>query len=174
MTEIKSALTLASLTSHLINIDHDLHLVGVDYAFIGGIALMPHNYIRMTQDIDILVSKATVGNLSKLHGRGYTLRPGATHSLYLHVVGQNVPLDVLVEGQKEGEASMPNPVLIRTRINGVWYADLPNLIKLKLLANRPRDLQDVIQLIDLNMLTSTFAFNLPEHLRDPFLGLLGD
>lgn len=168
--KIKSIAVL-NLHHHLQSIDSDFRAVGIEYAFVGGMALMPHNYIRMTQDIDILVSKETAHNLVKLHGRGYTLRPGATNNMYLHVGDSRVPVDILIEGQNQDGIIMPDPSPIRTRINGVWFVTLVNLIKLKLQANRPQDLQDVAQLIEANRLSSTYVENLPEALHQRFLSL---
>lgn len=149
----------------------DLTAVGAEYAIIGGMALKPHNYDRHTGDIDVLISKGTYPNVKKLYGRGYTLRPGATKNLYMHVGGRNIEIDVLVEGQKEGDVLMPDPTQIRQMIGSVWYASLPELITLKLLARRQEDVRDVIVLIQNNKLTQEYSQTLPGNVQEQFLKL---
>lgn len=149
----------------------DLTAVGIEYAVIGGMALKPHNYDRYTGDIDILISKETYPNIKNLYGRGYTLRPGATKNLYMHVGGRHIEIDVLVEGQKEGNVLMPDPTQIRQMIGGVWYASLPQLVGLKLLAGREEDIRDVGILIRNNRLTQEYSKNIPANVQQQFLKL---
>lgn len=157
--------------NQLDRLHQDLTAVGVQYAYIGGLALRPHNFSRMTNDIDVLVSKETLSNLKQLHGLGYTVRPGSTNNMYLHAGGFAINVDILVEGQKEGGFVLPDPVKVRQKIHGVWYVTLLGLITLKLQASRPQDIADVHRLIDANELTIEYAKNLPAHVRNVFISL---
>ncbi|MGI0075992.1 MAG: hypothetical protein ACREAU_01125 [Nitrosopumilaceae archaeon] len=157
--------------NHLESIHSDLESVGVKYAFIGGLALRPHSYSRMTTDIDILISKNTVEKLKELLGQGYTLRPGASKNMYLHVANSRIFVDILVEDQKENGVLLPDPTQIRQKINGVWYASLPALINLKLQAGRPQDVVDVLKLIEANELHQTYINNLSPNVHKKFLNL---
>lgn len=128
------------LIRYLASLHEDLEAVGVEYAVIGALALAPHNAPRETGDIDILISSKSVERLWGLHGQGYMLRPGATHSLWMFTGGPKVPVDVLVEGQEGG---LPNPVHHRIKLFGVWFATKEALIEMKYRAGRPQDLADI-------------------------------
>jgi len=162
---IESTINPASQTTSL---HADLKAAGVEYAIIGGIALRPHNYVRATEDIDILVSKSSFNNLKKLLGRGYTLRVGSEKNMYMHIANTRLPIDVLVEGQQENGFSIPSPLDFRIRMNGVWFASLSGLIHLKLIASRERDLSDIRMLIEENYLDINFANQLPVETRERF------
>jgi hypothetical protein len=136
----------------------DLDENGIKYCIIGGLALGIHNYQRSTEDIDALIAKEDFPKIKeKLIGRGYTLRPGAQKNMYMHSGAGKVPVDVLVEGDREASFTLPNPVKIRIKIGGVWYSELSRLIEFKLRADRPRDIQDVLQLIKANELTEDYV-----------------
>jgi hypothetical protein len=46
---------------------------GIDYALIDGMALAIHGYVRLTQDVDLLMNEAGLEQFQKmLVGRGYT------------------------------------------------------------------------------------------------------
>lgn len=157
--------------NNLTAMHQDLTEAGIEYCVIGGLCLIPHNYERATQDIDILVSKSTANNLTKLHGLGYNLRPGATNNMFMYGGIRKIPIDVLIEGQLQNGFIMPNPKVIRQKINGIWYASLPALISLKLQANRTQDIADVHKLIELNELDINFANQLSLNVQEKFKGL---
>jgi hypothetical protein len=52
---------------------------GIDYALIGGMALAVHGYVRLTQDVDLLMNEAGLEQFQRmLVGRGYVAAfPGA-------------------------------------------------------------------------------------------------
>lgn len=154
--------------SFLDSLHLDLTNIGVDYAVIGGLALSPHNYKRMTVDIDIMVSKATLHNLKQLHGLGYSLRPGSDKNMVIHTLARKIPLDVLVEGQLENGIELPNPKQFRQKINGIWYASLSGLIHLKLIASRTNDISDIHKLIEENYLDIDYYQQLPKSTQEKF------
>jgi len=147
----------------------DLNELKIVYCVIGGVALSPHNYIRHTEDIDILVAKRDVPKLKGLIGCGYTYRPGSKKNMYFHTsAGGRIPIDILYEGDNKDGFVMPNPKSIRTKIGGVWYISLVKVIDMKLTTARPGDLQDVLQLIWYNELGPDFADQLPLSTRSEF------
>ena len=62
--------TLRQITSRL----DDL---GIPYALLGGMALFAHGFRRFTEDVDLLVTRASMDQIiEKLEGRGYVLPSG--------------------------------------------------------------------------------------------------
>lgn len=154
-------------------IGKDLESIGVEYCVIGGISLGAHNYIRATEDLDILVSKRTYDLISKeLIGKGYTYRPGTKRNLFYHSATGKLEVDILIEGGTEGTFVLPNPIKIRKKMFGVWYIDLPNLIQFKLESGRPKDIQDIMQLIELNTLDASFSTHIDQKYRGKFLQIM--
>jgi len=47
----------------------DLTACGVDYAVVGGVAVIANGYVRLTEDLDIVV-KESPPNQSRISGRG--------------------------------------------------------------------------------------------------------
>jgi len=149
----------------------DFEAVGVKYCVVGGLALGAHNYIRATEDIDLLVSKDTFHLIDeKLVGLGYTYRPGSKN-LHYHAPGKKIEVDILVEGENNEGFVLPSPVAIRQKLFGVWYADIRSLIILKLSSKRARDKSDVLSLIEANSLEKSWVSNVPLALQMKWLSL---
>lgn len=169
---------VAEIQSPALQVKHlarDLDENGIRYCVIGGLALGIHNYSRSTEDIDILVAEEDFPKIKeKLIRRGYTLRPGSKKNMYMHTGAGKVPVDVLVEGDKEGNITLPNPLKVRVKIGGVWYLELPRLIEFKLRAGRPRDIQDVLQLIASNELEEDYVNKLDNGIQDKFKQLFNE
>jgi len=131
----------------------------IEYAVIGGIALAAHNYKRQTLDIDILISKKSFEVFTdKLVGVYFKGIAGSTRNFYYLTDVKKYRVEFLVEGDNNG-IEMPNPLSIRTKMYGVWYIDLKNLIILKLNASRTKDISDVEYLIVNNELPLSFLEN---------------
>lgn len=163
---------VASYDNILLALHRDLQKAGVDYAVVGGIALGAHNYLRNTDDIDILVSRASFPHLKALASRGYVYNPDTdAKTLYMLLEKGRVQIDILVEGEVWGMA-LPNPLHVRQRLAGVWFVDLPTLVNMKLAAGRIKDLQDVQQLQVENALDRAFARRLAADLQEEYLTLL--
>jgi predicted nucleotidyltransferase len=146
--------TLMKVSPHIAvsDVASDLDELGIEYCVIGGVSLAPYNFTRETGDIDILISKKSFPLLKKLIGHGYTRRPGSTKNMHFHIGNSRIKIDILVEGDKEKDFTMPNPVKIRNRIHSIWYINIKNLVEFKLRSSRPQDLADVARLIDHNFL----------------------
>lgn len=140
----------------------------IPYALIGGMALAAHGWVRMTQDVAILLTPAGLTAFrERLVGRGYAPAfPGAQR--IFRDVDTGVRIEVITTGEFPGDGkpkpvAFPDPTTASTEREGIRVVTLEKLIELKLAsgmsaANRLRDLADVQDLIN--------ALNLPQDLTD--------
>lgn len=155
-----------------------LAALGIEYAVVGGMALVHHGYRRFTDDIDILV---TVEDLQRLHrevdGLGYL--PPFSGSKHLRDTDLGVKIEFLTTGDFPGDGkpkpvAFPNPSLVAEEDDGIRYVTLPALLTLKLAsgmtnAGRLKDLADVQELVKLRQLPRKFADQLPEYVQSKYL-----
>jgi len=140
----------------------------IPYAVIGGMALAAHGYVRMTLDVDILLTPEGLARFrEKLVGRGYDEDfPGAAKSF--RDSETNVKVEIITAGEFPGDG-LPKPVCFpepegqTVEEDDVLAINLEKLIELKLASglsatHRMRDLADVQDLI--------IALNLPLELKD--------
>jgi hypothetical protein len=130
---------------------------GIPYAVIGGMALAAHGYVRMTLDVDILLTPDGLARFrKKLLGRGYILDfPGAEKSF--RDTETNVKIEVITAGEFPGDGlpkpvAFPDPEGQTVEEDNVRVITLEKLIELKLASglsagHRMRDLADVQDLI---------------------------
>lgn len=166
--------TLARLAS-------DLRDHGINYAVIGATALLAHGYPRLTEDIDLLMTREDLEKFhSELIGRGYAPAfPGARKRLRSTVDG--VSIEVMTTGEYPGDGkpkpvSMPDPVTASTEIDGIRFLTLEKLIELKLASgisapDRLKDLADVQELIKIKNLDADFANKLDPYVRAKYVEL---
>ena len=141
---------------------------GIPYAVIGGMALAAHGYVRMTLDVDILLTPQGLARFrEKLVGRGYIADfPGAAKSF--RDAETNVKVEIITAGEFPGDG-LPKPVCFpepegqTIKEDDILAINLEKLIELKLASglsatHRMRDLADVQDLI--------IALNLPLELKD--------
>ena len=145
-----------------------LEAEGIPYAVIGGMALAAHGYVRMTLDVDILLSSEGLARFrEKLVGRGYIASfPGAEKSF--RDAETSVKVEIITAGEFPGDGlpkpvSFPEPEGQSVAEDDVLVINLEKLIELKLASglsapHRMRDLADVQDLI--------IALNLPLELKD--------
>jgi hypothetical protein len=141
---------------------------GIAYAVIGGMALAAHGYVRMTLDVDVLLTPEGLARFrEKLVGRGYVAGfPGAIKSF--RDSKTNVKIEIITTGEFPGDGlpkpvSFPDPEGHTIEEDSVRVINLEKLIELKLASglsagNRLRDLADVQDLIT--------ALNLPLELSN--------
>ena len=134
-----------------------LESVGIDYAIIGGMALAAHGYVRMTLDVDVLLTPEGLALFRKKRvGRGYVANfPGAEKSF--RDAETNVKIEIITAGEFPGDGlpkpvSFPDPKGHTIEEDSVQVIILEKLIELKLASglsagNRLRDLADVQDLI---------------------------
>jgi hypothetical protein len=130
---------------------------GLDYALIGGMALVAHGYRRFTEDVDILMTKEMLQIFrERLVGRGYVPAfNGALRSFRDARTG--VRIEVVTTGDYPGDGkpkavAFPDPSQVRFERDGLWLITLEKLIELKLASglsapHRLKDLSDVQDLI---------------------------
>ncbi len=129
----------------------------IDYAVIGGMALVAHGFIRPTEDIDVLLTPEGLDRFrSEFAGRGY--RPafeGAMKSFVDTITG--VRIEFITQGEYPGDGKpkpvvFPNPADVAFETDGISVIELRALVELKLASglsapHRLQDLADVQQLV---------------------------
>jgi hypothetical protein len=155
--------------------------LAIPYAVVGGMALFRHGFRRFTEDVDILVSPASLALIhEKLDGLGYL--PPFTNSKHLRDTSTGVRIEFLVSGQFPGDGkpkpvAFPDPQQVATRIDGISYISLPAIVELKLASGmsnvtRAKDIGDVVELIRLLKLDHEFAEKLNAYVVPKFRELV--
>ena len=151
---------------------------GIDYAIVGGMALGYHGFVRVTQDVGLLLTGAGYTRfIESLVGLGYVpLFPGARKKFKDTRTG--VSIDILTAGEYPGDGEVkpvvfPDPAHVFEVIDGVRVARLVTLIELKLASgmtapNRLSDLGDVQRLIEILKLPEDLAESLNPYVRDTY------
>ncbi len=141
---LKEALALARILSES----------GVNWAFAGGVALGIHGYIRATEDIDIVIDPQGIERLdSILKQHGFIIskstipfKDGFTVHRRVKITGNDYfVLDVMIP--PPGFASLLDN-RVEGRVEGfpVFVVTREDLIRMKRLAGRDRDLADIAEL----------------------------
>jgi hypothetical protein len=167
------------LNETLRKISAKLDELGIEYVAIGGIALTIHGYARMTDDIDLLVTRQ---DLKKLHaavvGLGYAR--AFEGSKNLRDTDTAVKIEFVLTGDfpvsgKQQPIAFPFPARTAPVVqDGVRFIGLERLIELKLASgmtggpDRARDLVDVQQLIGIRALPRSFGAALHEYVRGTY------
>ncbi len=150
---------------------------GIPYAIAGALALAAHGYVRMTEDVDVLLTPEGLSELKRRHlGLGYLEQfPG---SKGIRDTENGVKIDVLIAGDFPGDGK-PKPVAFpdpaSVALKGERYALLPleRLIELKLASgmtapHRLKDLADVIELVRARSLPENYSQKLDPYVRDKY------
>jgi hypothetical protein len=154
--------------------------LGVPYAVAGGMSLDAHGFRRLTVDIDILVTRESLGTIhQRLEGLGYV--PPFAGSKNLRDAEYGVRIEFLVAGEFPGDGkpkpvAFPDPADVAVEIDGIRFLSLPTLVELKLASGmtnvgRLKDLADVIELIKACGLSEPFAEELNPYVREKYLEL---
>jgi len=160
-----------------------LNAEGIAYALLGGLALAEHGYPRLTEDVDLLVTRAGLQRFQKrLVGRGY--RPafaGAEKTFRDTETG--VRIEFVTAGEYPGDG-LPKPVAfpdpaaegIAVDVEGLRVVSLETLVQLKLASgttapHRLRDLADVQDLIVRLALPRDWAERLDDSVRTAYFDL---
>lgn len=155
-----------------------LSALEIPFVVVGALAANAHGHVRTTADVDILLTREGLEAFkARWLGRGWVERFAGSKGMKDSVTG--VQIDVLLTGEYPGDGKVkpvvfPNPsdVVVRDA-DGVPVVALDTLIELKLAsgmtaAHRPRDLDDVIQLIRVNDLPRSYAEELDPYVRERF------
>jgi hypothetical protein len=151
---------------------------GITYAVIGGIALGQHGVVRMTEDINILM---TADGLEQFHqrcvGLGYTAAfPGAQKTFRDTETG--VRIEVVATGEFPGDGRpkpvvFPDPVDVSVEHEGIRIIQLSTFLDLKLVsgmtaAHRLQDLADVQHVIKRLGLTEDVAEQIHPYVQEEY------
>ncbi|HBB34416.1 MAG TPA: hypothetical protein DC064_22135 [Cyanobacteria bacterium UBA9273] len=160
------------------NIAQSLSRAGIDYAVIGGMALVIYGYVRATQDVDLLLSQERLEEFRRvLVGRGFVPAfQGATKMF--RDTQTNVRVEITTTGEFPGDrkpkpVSFPNPAAVVVEREGIKVIQLTTLIELKLASglsalDRLKDLADVQELIRALNLPAELAEQIDESVRDEY------
>ncbi len=134
---------------------------GIPFAIVGAMAVNAHGHRRTTEDVDLLMTRAGLAAFKdQWLGRGWVNL--FTGSKGMRDAASNVKIDVLITGEFPGDGkpkpiAFPDPSVAERSPDGYPVLPLRTLIELKLASamtttHRPRDFDDVIQLIRVNQL----------------------
>lgn len=155
--------------------------LGLPYAIAGGMALFKHGYRRFTEDVDILVTDASLKVIhERLDGLGYL--PPFKDSKNLRDTEFGVRIEFLIAGEYPGDGkpkpvAFPDPTEAAVEIEGISCLQLPKLVELKLASgmtggiHRLRDFTDIVALIDAKKLPREFADQLNDYVRSKYFEL---
>jgi len=154
----------------------------IPYAICGALAVMAYGHARMTQDVDVLLSAEGLRQFkAQWLGKGWV--EIFSGSKGMRDAEHNVKIDVLLAGEFPGDGKpkpvvFPDPANVAIDLGGTKTLALPKLIELKLASgmtapDRPRDLDDVIQLIRANALPREFRAELDPWVHARFDELWG-
>ena len=154
--------------------------LGMPYAVAGGLAVTAHGHVRVTMDVDLVVTRDDLARFkAESLGRGWAARFPVGKGV--RDAEHRVPIDFLVTGEFPGDGlpkpvAFPDPRACSTEAGDTRIVTLATLVELKLASgmtapDRPRDLDDVVQLIRANDLPITFAAGLHPWVRDKFAEL---
>ena len=163
------------------NLTRRLEEETIPYALIGGLALAAHGFVRMTQDVDILMTREGLESFKeRFLGRGYVLAFSGADKTFRDTETQ-VRIEILITGDYPGDGkpkpvAFPDPSLVFTERGGMRVIPIETLIELKLASgmsapHRLRDLADVQDLITTLKLPMEFAETLDASVRETFLKL---
>jgi hypothetical protein len=131
--------------------------VGLPYVIIGGFAVIANQYLRGTEDVDLLIGgdraldPTVLEFLQRIgaHRNGQPVAPDALPTAEaLRVASRFGPVDLL----REGPPPLDFKTVAETAIRLTYHdqparvASLASLVAFKRLANRPRDRLDLVEL----------------------------
>ncbi len=153
-----------------------LKQMDIPFAIAGALAVNHHGHLRATTDIDLLLTREGLQVFKdKNIGLGWLNKFEGSKGFYDTIA--NTPVDVLLAGDFPGDGK-PKPVSFPSPgdvsefdVDGIPYLQLFVLIELKLASgmtapDRPRDLDDVIQLIRKNDLPRAFGDELNSYVQE--------
>lgn len=150
---------------------------GIPYAVIGAMALNAYGYLRVTVDVDLLLTREGLEAFKKKHlGLGYLEKfPG---SKGLRDTELGVTIDAVLAGEYPGDGlpkpvAFPDPGSAAVRDQDRALLPLPRLIELKIASgitapHRLKDLADVLEVIRILKLPSELVQELNPYVREKY------
>lgn len=154
----------------------------IPYAICGGLAVSAHGHRRTTVDVDVVITADGLRRFKEAAlGLGWLERFAGSRGV--RDTENRTPIDFLITGGAPGDGKprgvrFPDPAGNTVTIDGKRYVDLPRLLEMKLASglsapDRPRDFDDVIQLIRANTLPETYAEHLHADVQPKYRELWG-
>ena len=152
--------------------------MNLPFAIAGAMAANAHGHKRTTDDIDILIRREDLDRFKDKHiGRGYVDKFEGSKNFRDTINAVNV--DALLVGNYPGDGSekpvaFPAPEdVVEISKDGLPFVSLKTLLELKLACgmtttHRPRDLDDVIQLIKANKLSVEYGRELNPYVQEKY------
>ncbi|MEM9369009.1 MAG: hypothetical protein AAGD07_23720 [Planctomycetota bacterium] len=153
---------------------------GIPYGICGGVAVCLHGYQRNTVDVDLIIRPVDTDRVrSLLEANGFTWNPDEAE----FTTEEGFVVQFLVAGAKAGRGSevhiaVPEGDLNVEEIEGMSVVRLSRLIEMKIacgasnLRRTHRDFADVVELIAIRELDSSFARFLHKSVRSTFRDLI--
>jgi hypothetical protein len=174
-------MTNGDVFTTLRNLTKRLEEENIPYALVGGMALAAHGFVRMTQDVDLLMTREGLETFKeKFEGRGYVLAFSGAQKTFRDTETQ-VRIEILITGDYPGDGkpkpvAFPDPALVFTERGGMRVIPIETLIELKLASgmsasHRLRDLADVQDLITTLKLPIEFVERLDFSVQETFRNL---
>ncbi len=153
-----------------------LERAGIPHAVMGGMAVFAHGHERMTNDVDVLLTRAGLEQFRRLFVPKHYQQVAGRSRRFLDKK-DGVTVDILVTGLypgrgEPGPIAFPDPQKVGQRIGRIQYIDLVTLVQLKLAARRHQDFADVVNLIDVHNLDESFADRLHPSVRRDYIECL--
>lgn len=153
---------------------------GIPHSICGGVAVCLHGYQRNTTDVDVIINSSDSSTVKELL-LADEFQWDEERKEFRSPVG--VPVQFLIAGEKAGkdtEVKIPDPIgeLNVQELEGLSVVRLSRLIEMKLasgmgsLRRTHRDFADVVELIAIRKLDSSFARFLHRSLRSTFRELV--
>jgi hypothetical protein len=154
-----------------------LEALEIPYAVVGAMALNEYGYRRVTDDVDVLLTRDGLARFKREWlGKGYVEKvPGGRG---LRDTENGVAIDIVVAGDYPGDGkpkpvAFPDPAVEAQRGEHVRLLPIERLVELKLASgmsapHRLRDLADVLELIRICELPAEMTAQLDPSVREKF------
>ena len=146
---------MLNIKDELLGAVRAMNEAGVPYAICGGMAVVLHGYPRLTRDIDILIEPLGLdGAMRALASVGFDISGGTLpfdigkeHERHIRRVSKVVGADILTVDLLLVPDFLKDVWDARERYEvadvSVWAVSRAGLVKMKKIAGRPRDLDDI-------------------------------
>jgi hypothetical protein len=153
-----------------------LERAGIPHAVMAGMAVYAHGHERMTNDVDVLLTRAGLEEFRRCFVPKYYEQDPKRRRRFVDKKDR-ITVDILVTGfypgrGEPGPVAFPDPEAVREQILKINYINLPTLVQLKLAARRYQDFADVVNLISVHNLDESFAERLHPTLRRDYIECL--